>query len=315
MPSTRRKAQDAAPVYDLAVSYAGADRKVAEKIATALKRKGYRVYYDRFEPAKLLGEDLTTALGEIYEKQSRYCLVLISKSYVAKPWTNHERQFALSRALQQRRAYILPLKLDGTDLPGLSPSVGYLDIRNSSVPEVCRLLAQKLGAPAAVAGSGGAVGTSRARIREVLSTCYRRAVFTRYHAQIDSEAMFASLADCRVALQKLVIHITPADNQHLVAGIIGELDLIERANASWNKGGRLEISDTINGCKLRVIHALVELARRVRVPLAFPQTVTEDLLFSVQDANRPPTRRESPMYRSISRSQQRLRQSPRLGGR
>jgi AAA domain/TIR domain len=108
--------------YDLAVSYAGEDRSVADQIANKLKGMGYGVFYDGFkkERAETIGEDLTKLLGEIYAKRSRYCLILISKDYAAKPWTNHERQFALSRALQERRAYILPLKLDDTNLPGLS---------------------------------------------------------------------------------------------------------------------------------------------------------------------------------------------------
>lgn len=36
---------------------------------------------------------------------------------------------ALARALEQRRAYILPVRLDSTDLNGLPPTVGYLDAR------------------------------------------------------------------------------------------------------------------------------------------------------------------------------------------
>jgi TIR domain len=275
--------------YDLALSFAGEDRSVAEELATALQAKGYRIFYDRFEQAKLIGEDLTAVLGQIYAKGSRYCLILISKSYVAKPWTNQERQFALSRALKERSAYILPLKLDDTDLPGLSPTIGYLDIRNTSVPEVCTLLAQKMGLPSAAAQSdASSSAVSEASIRKVLSVCYRRAIFTRYHAQMIHESMFASLADCRVSLQKLVTCVTPAECQQLVAGIIGELDLIERVNSvgfTWNGSGT---AAAIDGSKLRIIHALLELASRAKLPLEFPKTLTEELIFSQEEASSPP---------------------------
>lgn len=44
-------------------------------------------------------------------------------------WTRHERRSALARALEQRSAYILPVRLDSTALDGLPPTVGYLDAR------------------------------------------------------------------------------------------------------------------------------------------------------------------------------------------
>lgn len=279
--------------YDLAISFAGEDRSVAKNIATKLRRMGYQIFYDEFERAKLLGEDLTSVLGDIYANRSRYCLILISKNYIEKPWTKHERQFALSRALKERRAYILPLKLDDTELPGLSPTVGYLDLRNTDVAEVCSLLASKLGAPTGAVQATGKAKTSKARIRDVLSACYRRAVFTRYHAQMSHDAMIASLTDCRVTLQKLVVRVTPSECQRLVAGIIGEIDLIERVHAkafTWAGSGT---AATIDGAKLRIIHALSELARDANLPLEFPQSLTEELIYSQEDANSPPVGHET----------------------
>jgi hypothetical protein len=280
--------------YDLAVSYAGEDRPVADEIARKLKRMGYKLFYDGFERAKLIGEDLTSILGEIYANGSRYCLILISKEYVTKPWTNHERQFALSRALKERRAYILPLKLDDTDLPGLSPTIGYLDLRNSTVPELCSLLAQKLGPPAGERShSVDETRVSKARIRDVLSACYRRAVFTRLHAQMSHDAMIASLADCRVALQRLVVRVTPSECQRLVAGIIGELDLIERVHAAGFTWAGSGTAATIDGAKLRIIHSLSELARVAKLPLEFPQSLTEELMRSKEDADSAPKGHET----------------------
>jgi len=233
-------------------------------------------------------------LGEIYEKKSRYCLILISSHYIEKPWTNHERQFALSRALKERGAYILPLIIDGSTLPGLSPTIGYLDIRNSDIPSVCRLLSQKLGAPAATTAQGrNAARTSKARIRDALSICYRRAVFTRLHAQMDHGAMIASLADCRVALQKLTPRISPADCQRLVAGIIGEIDLIERTHAqgfTWSGSGT---AATIDGAKLRIIHSLGELSKKAGMPLELPRSLTEELIWGRSEADMAPAGHET----------------------
>ncbi len=42
---------------------------------------------------------------------------------------------------------------------------------------------------------------AKEQIRKVLSTCNRRAVYTRVHAQLDPDAMFRSLDACRSRLQ------------------------------------------------------------------------------------------------------------------
>src|SRR5437016_13223879 len=90
--------------YDLAISFAGEDRPLAKTIAEAVKGRRYQVFFDEYEKANLWGADLADYLGHVYGEWSRFCLMIISAHYVAKPWTNHERQFALSRALRERTA-------------------------------------------------------------------------------------------------------------------------------------------------------------------------------------------------------------------
>ncbi len=103
----------------------------------------------------------------------------------------------------ERGPYILPLRVDDSKLDGLSPTIGYLDLRNPSIEEVCRLLSAKLGDPQRSDGDTKAQLTEAqlSTLRDVLSACYRRAVFTRYHGQRSPEAMFKSLSECRRALQ------------------------------------------------------------------------------------------------------------------
>jgi hypothetical protein len=263
---------------------------MAREIATRMTARGYNVFFDEYERALLWGSDLTSELGRIYMEASRYCLILVSQKYAEKAWTNHERQFALARALRERRPYILPLILDGTRLEGLSPTVGYLDIRNSSLEEVCRLLYAKLGDPQGGKQDSGGELTVNAvsAIRDVLAACYRRAVFTRYHAQLGHEAMFKSLSESRQSLQRLIMYVEPLENRRLVAGIIAELDLIERVNAeafTWAYSGT---AGTIDGAKLRIISSLSALAGRAGIPLAMPSSITEEFLFTEKEANSPP---------------------------
>lgn len=130
--------------YDIAISFAGEDRKIAESIAEKLKSNGTKVFYDSYEQATLWGKDLYVHLNDVYRNKAKYCLMIISSSYEDKQWTNHERKAAQARAFSQNKEYILPLKLDDTEIPGLNETIGYVDYRQSNTDEVVNLLNYKL---------------------------------------------------------------------------------------------------------------------------------------------------------------------------
>lgn len=130
--------------YDVAISFAGEDRSIAESIAEKLKQDGIRVFYDSYEKATLWGKDLYEHLNDVYKNKAKYCLMIISKGYRDKQWTNHERKAAQARAFSQNKEYILPLKLDDTEIPGLNETIGYLDFRTINSDEVVMLLKIKL---------------------------------------------------------------------------------------------------------------------------------------------------------------------------
>jgi TIR domain/HEAT repeats len=134
-----------APAYDIALSFAGEDRDLVERCARLLSDAGYRVFYDRWEQYDLWGKDLTAHLDSVYRGAARYCLVFISRHYVAKAWTRHELRIAQARALHDLREYILPARLDDTPVPGLPENIGYIDLRTHSVEELVRLVERKLG--------------------------------------------------------------------------------------------------------------------------------------------------------------------------
>jgi hypothetical protein len=134
-----------APHYDIALSFAGEDRELVERCARLLLDVGYRVFYDRWEQHDLWGMDLTAHLDSVYRGAARYCLLFISKHYVAKAWTRHELRSAQARALRDLGEYILPARLDDTPVPGLPETVGYIDLRTHSLEELVRLIERKLG--------------------------------------------------------------------------------------------------------------------------------------------------------------------------
>ncbi len=130
--------------YDVAVSFAGEDRAMVEEFVNILAANQVSVFYDSWERAKLWGKDLYQYLDMIYRQAAQYCIIFVSRHYVEKAWTKHELKSAQARAFQQNSEYILPIKLDDTELPGLPKTVSYLDARQTKIEEVARLLLEKL---------------------------------------------------------------------------------------------------------------------------------------------------------------------------
>jgi len=132
------------PKYDVAISFAGEDRPVAKQLAASLVLTGLNVFYDEYEQADLWGKDLYTHLSKVYKDESKYCLMLISEHYAKKQWTNHERKAAQARAFAESSEYILPLRLDDSEIEGVLGTTGYLDIRQFPVEKIVESLAIKV---------------------------------------------------------------------------------------------------------------------------------------------------------------------------
>lgn len=130
--------------YDVAFSFAGEDRPYVENVASILKRKGIRVFYDKYEEADLWGKDLYTHLREVYSTQARYTVIFISSHYATKLWTNHERESAQARAFEENKEYLLPARFDSTPIPGILRTVGYVDLSEKTPEDLCLLIEQKV---------------------------------------------------------------------------------------------------------------------------------------------------------------------------
>ncbi len=69
----------------------------------------------------------------------------MSKFYRDKVWTNHERESAQARAFSQKGEYILPVKFDDTVIPGIRPTVSYIDGQKHGPIELSQIIIKKLG--------------------------------------------------------------------------------------------------------------------------------------------------------------------------
>jgi hypothetical protein len=130
--------------YDFAIFFSGAQRTQARDLANALKGRGCNVFFDEYETTSIVGKNLTEELYRIYSSQTRYCIILVSREYRDGPWTNQERRAALDKAITDvKGTYILPIRIDNVDLPGLSTSISYLKWQ-SGPTEIAEVLYEKL---------------------------------------------------------------------------------------------------------------------------------------------------------------------------
>jgi hypothetical protein len=139
-----RPVKESGNPFEIALSFAGEDRSYVEQVAGALRARGIRVFYDAFEQVDMLGKDLTAHLADIYKNKADYCAIFISTHYAQKTWPQFERQHAQERALAQKREYILPIRLDNSEIPGLPSTICHLDARRLSVSAIADVLIQKI---------------------------------------------------------------------------------------------------------------------------------------------------------------------------
>ncbi|HUQ57749.1 toll/interleukin-1 receptor domain-containing protein [Lentzea sp.] len=134
------------PKYDVCLSFAGENRDYVEEVARHLRDMGLRYFYDNDMQHELWGEELTEYLDVVYRVDSRFCVMFVSEDYVRKIWTIHERRSALSRGLTDPHSpYILPARFDDTEVPGIRPSLGFLDLRRFTPFQLAEMIAKKVG--------------------------------------------------------------------------------------------------------------------------------------------------------------------------
>ena len=130
--------------FDVALSFAGEDRKYVEETASFLKKQGVKVFYDKYEEINLWGKDLYQHLDDIYQNKSKFTVVFISENYRKKLWTAHELRSAQARAFVENEEYILPVRFDDTEIPGIRKTVGYLSLESIKPEELANKIASKL---------------------------------------------------------------------------------------------------------------------------------------------------------------------------
>ncbi len=156
--------------WDVALSFAGAQRPYVEQVASALKARGVRCFYDADEQVRLWGTHLAEELPQIYARESAAVVVFISADYAGRDWTRLERRAAFSRAVIEAGVYVLPARFDDSELPGLLPDVVAVDLRRYIPEQFADLVVAKLAdlaiSPSPLPGGGDGRPAGGIRVRE-----------------------------------------------------------------------------------------------------------------------------------------------------
>jgi hypothetical protein len=130
--------------YDVALSYASEDRAYVDEVATALVQAGVTIFYDRLEGVDLWGSDLYTYLHDVYRARARFTAIFVSQHHARKRWPTYELEVAQARALIESRPYLLPIRLDESEVPEVLRSLVDKRASETSPQEMAGLILQKL---------------------------------------------------------------------------------------------------------------------------------------------------------------------------
>ncbi len=78
--------------YDFALSFAGSDRDVAQRLSNVLLARELQVFYDKDEQHNILAKDIENYLAPIYQTEATFVVVLLGPDYPKRVWTKFESE-------------------------------------------------------------------------------------------------------------------------------------------------------------------------------------------------------------------------------
>jgi sRNA-binding protein len=120
------------------ISYSHADKALAKALATQLEKRGLRVWIDEGELkiGDSLIERIATAITEI-----DFFLALVSQSSSQSNWCRKELALAVTGELGREGVKVLPVRVDGVEMPPALTDVFHLELDAGNVEEVADKIA------------------------------------------------------------------------------------------------------------------------------------------------------------------------------
>ena len=126
---------DIDPEYDVFISHASEDKDdIVRPLAQALVAKGVKVWYDEFEMK--IGDSLRRKIDKGLAN-SRFGIVVISKDFIKKGWTNYDSDGIITKAVSGEQI-ILPIwhNITKKEVIDYSPSLADKLARNTAINTV-----------------------------------------------------------------------------------------------------------------------------------------------------------------------------------
>jgi TIR domain len=112
------------------MSYAHADRPLAQALTKGLQSRGCRVWLDEGELR--VGDSLINSISQALD-QVDFVVVLVSASSVDSNWCRKEVSMAMTGEVNQRGITVLPIRVDSTQMPPSLTDKVYLDVSETDV--------------------------------------------------------------------------------------------------------------------------------------------------------------------------------------
>jgi hypothetical protein len=112
-------------VADIFVSYTSQDRAWAEWIGQELEKLGHVAHIDAWEIGP--GGDIAAWMVERHDKAD-YILLVVSETYLSKPYASWEWRAAHWAAQTDRPNFAVPVRIEDCKLPSLLATVRHCDL-------------------------------------------------------------------------------------------------------------------------------------------------------------------------------------------
>jgi hypothetical protein len=129
--------------FDFGISCAGPERSLARQVRDGLRNAGFQVFLDEDYEHEMIGHDGAVYLRNVYSKECRFCVVLISRAYDKRDWTNLEREAVQARELHGERGILIPVPVEDYQPSWLPESRIRFDLWKRSIPELVVLLTKR----------------------------------------------------------------------------------------------------------------------------------------------------------------------------
>ncbi len=121
-------------MYDFAISYCANNIEFVQQVVDELKRRNFKVFFDRYDYDRLVCTFLHEELYNIFTYESKRAVLFISNEYLTRPHPMWEARSAVAESVF-RHDYLLVVLCDNVDIEKISKELcinrNYLYIKQS----------------------------------------------------------------------------------------------------------------------------------------------------------------------------------------